>query len=273
MVEQLLAFSVLVLATGAPPAPAPPAKAKPALEPAKAISLLKGAEGSPAALAGTLRGLVLEALPATLYEASPGWGHTEWKPGPLKLKGKGIHAHLGRDYAFRNHGTWRHVRAVSPNLKDTLVLDVRNLQRPQPGRMTFALFISFDTHIDYREQKWSAGVRLRDRNVRARLRVKLNLVCETTFRLEAKGWLLPDAVFRFRVLASDLNYDNLVCEHIAGFGGTAARVVGELVLKGIRKWHPSLERNLLAKANAAIVKAGDSKEVRLSMGKLLNPKK
>jgi hypothetical protein len=273
MVSRLVCCSLLIWGAVVPLARAAPKNAKPSLDSAKALSLLKGAEGSPAALAGTLRGLILEAMPPTLYEASPGWGHTERKPDGFHWKGKGIHSHLERKYAFKNQGIWRRVRVTAPNLKDTLVLDLRDLKRPQPGRLTFSAFISFDAHVDFRQQKWVSGVRLSDRKVRARLRVKLNLDCETIFRLESKGWLLPDAVFRCRVLASRLSYDNLVCEHIAGFGGTTARVVGDLVVKAIRKWHPGLERKLVDRANAAIVKAGDSKEVRISMGKLLNPKK
>ena len=37
----------------------------------------------------------------------------------------------------------------------------------------------------------------------------------------------------------------------------------------MEQWRPSLERNLLEKADAAIVKAGDTQEVRLSVEKLL----
>jgi hypothetical protein len=38
-------------------------------------------------------------------------------------------------------------------------------------------------------------------------------------------------------------------------------------------WRPSLEHRLIDKANAAIVKAGDTKEVRLGIGKLFERKK
>ncbi len=37
----------------------------------------------------------------------------------------------------------------------------------------------------------------------------------------------------------------------------------------MKKFKPDLERDLLAKANAAIVKAADTKEVRVSLGGLL----
>jgi hypothetical protein len=41
----------------------------------------------------------------------------------------------------------------------------------------------------------------------------------------------------------------------------------------MKQWHPHVERDLLAKANAAIVKAADTREVRLSLGNLLKSKK
>src|SRR5262249_58693374 len=102
--------------------------------------------------------------------------------------------------------------------------------------------------------------------------VKVLLHCELIARLEDAGGFLPDAVFRLRVVRAQLSYDNLVVEHIAGVGGEFAQLLGDAVKGGLRQWHPSLESELLAPASAAIVKAGDSKEVRLSVSKLLNRK-
>jgi hypothetical protein len=36
----------------------------------------------------------------------------------------------------------------------------------------------------------------------------------------------------------------------------------------LTQWRPSIEKDALAKANAAIIKAGQHKEVRLSLAKL-----
>ena len=44
---------------------------------------------------------------------------------------------------------------------------------------------------------------------------------------------------------------------------------GELVLETVKQARPDLERDLLNKANAAIVKAADTKEVRVSLDALL----
>ena len=86
------------------------------------------------------------------------------------------------------------------------------------------------------------------------------------------GSLLPDAVIRVRVTEAELHYTDLVCEHTAGLDGDAAKKVGEAVLKFLKQAKPSLERDLLAKANAAIVKAADTREVRIELDKLLTGK-
>jgi hypothetical protein len=224
------------------------------------------------ALAGTFRALLVEHAPHVLYEAWPGWGETDRVARGLKWTGKHVPLRPHITYGDKNDGKWRHIRVTADNLADTLVFDIRRVRNPQPGRMTFDVFISFDARVLYEQQNWDAGVRLYSGEARARLRVKLLLRCEAVTRLETNGSLLPDAYFRLRVTRADLRYDNLVVEHVAGVGGEMAKVLGDAVKGGLDEWHPSLERDLLTRANAAIVQAGDTKEVRLSLVKLFNSK-
>ena len=102
--------------------------------------------------------------------------------------------------------------------------------------------------------------------------MRLTLDCEALTKFEKGKKILPDAVFRLRVVKSDLGYDNLVVEHTAGVGGEAAKVLGDAVIGGMRQWKPSLERNLRDRANAAIVKAADTKEVRVNLLDLFSSK-
>jgi hypothetical protein len=62
-------------------------------------------------------------------------------------------------------------------------------------------------------------------------------------------------------------------EHIAGVGGEAAKLLGDAARSSMKHWHPSFERRLIEKANEAVVKAGDTKEVRLGLTGLLGKKK
>jgi hypothetical protein len=246
------------LGRGDPPAIKP-------LTPGAALNLL--GSNTTAALAGNLRGYLLQALPDPLLEDRQHWGRQ--KPvREVKWRGQGLHVHAEVQEVPRNDGHWWKVLVTASNPADTLVLDLRDVQQPEPGRLTFTTFVSFDTHVEYDRQNWQEGRRLYSGSVRARMRVKLTMRCEATGRLEGKG-LLPEAVVRLRVVQADLGYDNFVVEHIAGVGGELAKILGDAARSGVRQWHPSLERNLLARANEAIAKAGDTKEVRIGLASLL----
>jgi hypothetical protein len=212
-------------------------------------------------LAGTLRGLLVQAMPATLYEASPNWGH---KAVPRLGK------NLGIKRGARNDGTWRKIRLSTRNLASTLVVELRDWKNADPERMTFHASLAFDAGVDFEQQIWQAGLRLYSGSLRARMRVHLNLDCEVLLKADTSKSLLPDIVFRLRVVKSDLKYDKLVVEHVAGIGGTGAKVLGDALHAYLQQRHPELERNLQDRANAAIVKAADTREVRLSLGSLLN---
>jgi hypothetical protein len=260
MVWRPLALSLVVLGTLAEVSladPAPPPPSRPALN-----------GQATAALAAQLRSLLLESLPDPLYQAAPGWGKTAPALTGVKLSGKDGRLRLKGKRAEKNQGTWRSVRVTGVNLPQTLFLDIRDLKQVQPGRSTFSVLLAFDARVDYHQQKWVKGVRVSADTVRARFRVRAILDCECSSRVESKGWF-PDVVFQLKVLRSDLHYDNVVCEHIDGFGGSTARLLGDFVLRVLHKRHPALERKLLAKANAAVVKAGSTREVRIGLGKLL----
>jgi hypothetical protein len=219
-------------------------------------------------LAEVLRGLLVQSMPATLYEASPNWGHTRQVANQLKWHG-------GRPKIYKtakNDGTWRKLRLSSRNLAQSLAVELKDLKYPDSDHMTFAAIMAFDAGVDFEQQNWEAGVRLYSGSLRARMRVYLNLQCEVLLKLEASKSSIPDLVFRLRVLKSDLRYDNVVVEHVAGIGGTGAKVLGDALQSHLKQWHPSVERDLLARANAAIVKAADTLEVRLSLGVIFKMK-
>jgi hypothetical protein len=216
-----------------------------------------------------LRELLVQFLPVTLYESSPGWGNGAQVPNGVKWPGHGLRRRPEVRYDLKQDGTWRHVRLTADNLAQSLIFSITDLKYTDDGRLTFATAAWFDVRVQFEQQQWKSGVRLYAAGARARFRVKLALACEATLRLEATGALLPDVVVRLRVTGSNVAYDHLVVEHLAGVGGTGARWLGELVRSTVHELRPSLERRLLDRANAAILKAGDSREVRLSVDSLL----
>jgi hypothetical protein len=218
-------------------------------------------------LAGSLRGLLLKHLPDPLYEAAPNWGHqAEGKRLIFRGKRREIHAEMVHEP--RNDGVWRKIRVEAVNPAESLVFDIREVQSPEPGRVNFRLFAAVDVLVNFHQQRWESGLKLLDAKARARARVKVTLDCEAVTKVET-GQLLPELVFQLKVAKADLRYDNLKFEHIAGIGGEAAQIIGEAAHAAVRQWRPSIERDLLAKANAAIVKAGAEREVRVSLAKLL----
>jgi hypothetical protein len=221
------------------------------------------------AFAGAMRGLLIRHLPQPLYEDSDNWGKTRPAISSIHWEGKGLKKRPVVYHREKKDGLWKKIVVTSDDLADTLIFDLRNLQQLGPGRMTFDLFMSLDVKVDYRRQRWESGLEISDLHARARLRLKFYLHCEATSRLEKNDSLIPDWVVRLRVLSANVKYDNFQLEHVAGIGGEAAQILGDVVEGAIKEWNPSLERKLLEKANAAIVKAGDTKEIRLSLMDLL----
>jgi hypothetical protein len=217
-------------------------------------------------LAGDLRGLLLQNLPQPLYQKENNWGHQEMVRR-RHVRGKLGDMRVEITHEPTNDGVWKRLRVDAINPSESLVLDLRDVVSPSPGRITFQVFAALDTYVTYTHQRWESGLKLFDASTRAKARVKVTLECEATTRLE-NGVLLPDLVIELKVTKADVQYDNLKFEHVAGVGGEAAQMIGELAHAALSQWRPSVEKDALAKANAAIVKAGQHKEVRLSLAKL-----
>ncbi|HEV2946016.1 MAG TPA: hypothetical protein VGX70_01485 [Gemmataceae bacterium] len=218
-------------------------------------------------LAANLRDLLIQEFPEPLFEDQKNWGRTASVVSGVVLKVKGLNIHPEVKRQEKNHGTWRKIRVTGLDLPKTLTFDIRDVRKLDQGRTQFNVAVTFNARMDGSQQNWSSGIKLYDASLRARFCVKLSLVCETTSRIEPiEGWLVPDFVFRLRVTQAKADYDHFVTDHIAGLGGEAAKLLGDALQKILR---PALEKKLLPKASAAIVKAADTKEIRVSWGSLM----
>jgi hypothetical protein len=222
--------------------------------------------GSPATLAANLRAYLVEQMPPVLHEDSQNWGAQKLVARGIEWKGKGIAPRAQKSH--KNHGVWRRVRVTAVQPRQSLQLDIRDVRQTTPESKTFTTFLALDTRVEAEQQNWRAGVRVLSGSFKARMRVKLTMQCEVMTRLEKTTGVLPDVVFRMRVLSAKLEYDHFVTEHVAGVGGEMAEWIGDAGLGLMKQIKPSLERNALQKAGAAIVRAADTKEVRLSLGSL-----
>lgn len=251
------------LAAGWPPN-AFPAEKNPE---AKSLApLLTG--GSTASLAGGLRGYLLQALPDPLHESNHNWGHQTRAAKGVKWTGHILPLRPEIVRGDKKQGDWYKIRITALNPANTLVVDLRDVRSPEPGRLQFTLFIALDARVDYHRQIWERGVKIWDHSIQARLRASVSLECEAATRLEANGSLVPDAVLRLEAKRADVHFDNVVVEHILGMGGDAAKTVGDTLKTSLHHLAPDFERDLLKRANAAAVKAAKTREVRLGLGQL-----
>lgn len=211
-------------------------------------------------LASALRGLLLTHLPTPLAHAEPNWG-------------KQVEAIVGKNRngspKMRNHGVWRKVRITAISPEKTLQLHIRNVQQLDDRRTVFDLVIELDAQFDLEQQIWERGIRVYAGSSQARAKVSAAVTCEVTTRVDSKKGLFPDLIFTVGVTKADLRYRDLDFVRIGRIGGDGADVIGHALHDTLTTLRPSLEKDLLAKANAAIVKAGQAKEVRLSLSKLI----
>lgn len=222
-------------------------------------------------VAHALRAELLQRLPEPLYEHGRQWGHTASTLTGIKFSGRGLHVRTRTTHGPRNQGTWQKLRLTLVQPAQTLRLQLTAPEVVEPGRVRFNVFLSAMVRAEYEQQNWQAGVRLYSGTAQARGNVRLQLGCEVTMRLEAGTAFLPDAVLTVRIVNSNVAIDQLVVEHIAGVGGDAARLLGDAALAAVRRRHPSLERNLLRRAEEAITRTCQGREVRLGLQTLLRP--
>jgi hypothetical protein len=212
---------------------------------------------APAGIAEVLRSFIIKSIPEPAYEASPGWGRT-------------ARSWLRFQHSPKKQGTWRHVRVSALDPAHSLTVDIRNIHPLGMDRTGFTVEIGCAGRIDFRQENWEAGVRVLSTSLRARFRGRAVLQCEWNIRVEPTALFVPEAVIAYRVTAADVQIDHVVVEHVLGVGGDAAKLLGETFVHTLGELHPSMERELLAKANAAIVRAGKIREIRLSLQQLLH---
>jgi hypothetical protein len=243
-----------------------------------ALALLLAAAGSAIAappapstaqLSAVVRDMVVRSLPDPVVSAEDNWNHTRLAMHKLSWRASDGTPRLKLEKSPKYHGHWKRVTVTAVDPAHTLQLALTDpVAAGPPDTVVFDACMLCPMKVRFEQQVWNNGLRVYSGETRARLTAALRLRCELTFRLEGKGFF-PEAVFRVRAVAAELNYTDLVVEHTAGIGGDGAKLVGELLVGTIRKVKPSLERDLLARANAAIVKHGDSKEVRLGFTQFL----
>lgn len=214
-------------------------------------------------LSKMLRPLLAQAMPKVLYEDEWDWGRQ--RPAP-KVQWRGLRSKVVRD--LRNDGTWRKIKVTAEELDKTLDFRLFGLRKLDSERQTFKCFVAFKVGVHFEQQIWENGWRLYGGSTKAHLQIMTLMDLENTIRTEPSKSFIPDVVFRLRVTDAKVWYKDLEFDKVAGIGGDVGEFLGDALHDALNRFRPSLEKNLLDKASAAIVKAADTKEVRLSLGSL-----
>jgi hypothetical protein len=225
-------------------------------------------------LSDTLQKLLLANLPDPLVQSNHHWGEQKEVTIGIKWEKKGViryRPQVMRD--VKNDGHWERVTVAAADPAKTLKLTVSNPRTPEAGKTLLDAVVQTDVKLKYEQQRWAMGKRVYAGETRATCTAAVVMQVEVTSRTEtAPGSLLPTLVLRVRVTEADLKYWDLECEHTLGLDGPAAKALGKAVYEVLKKVKPDMEKGLLEQANAAVVKAADTKEVKVELGHLFKKK-
>ena len=218
------------------------------------------------ALATLVRPIVLASLPDPLVTKERDWGRQVI--APVGVKWDRLKPTVQK--AVRNDGHWQRVTAAAIDPDASFELTISDLATPGPGKTTFTIHMAMNVRGEHEFQEWKNGVRVLANTTQARCRVGLRLDCACISRIGvAKGDLLPSAEVVVKVTRAECGYSDFVCEKVGKLHGKPAVLAGEAARACVRVIKPGLEAEILTKANAAILRAVESKPVRVELDKLL----
>ena len=224
------------------------------------------------ALATVLRDLLKKNLPDPLSKSNHNWGHQKGVTVTLHhLDGLRLWSESVQE--MRNDGHWQRTDIRIPD-RDKIALAVTELTHPEEGKMLVTVgAVAERVELQFEQQIWRNGLRLYAGETRGHCKGALTLKAEFTTKTEfKKGSLLPEITLKLQVTSAELFYEKLVVDHTAGLNGEAAKALGDLTIHIVKVIKPHLEKDLLEKAEAAIVKATHTKDLTITLDKLMKPK-
>lgn len=247
------------------PAPKVEPKAAPKAEPKKTDP------AEAAAMAKMLRDLVVKTAPDPLVKSSHNWGNQ--KVMAVRYR-EGFRQWTPPVAEQLNDGLWRKYSVRIPE-PDKLAVAVTELTHPEENKTLATVCVAcdrVDLHMEH--QLWRNGRRFYAGETDAHCKGALVIKAEVVTRSEPKkGSLFPDVTLVVTVTDAKLHYDDIVVDKTAGFEGATAQALGDAAIRALRSLAPDVERNLVEKANAAIVKAAGTREFKVGLDKVLGLKK
>jgi hypothetical protein len=217
------------------------------------------------ALTRILTDLFRRHLPDPLAQTSDNWGQQEEVRGNRR-RIKDWHI-VSEPYEYkRNQGLWRRLTLRVPD-RQCVHVGVRDIQFPRRGCLQGTILtVVEEMKLQLEQQHWCHGVRLYSCDIRAHCKVGLTLFAQVTSQqAHSPTALLPNYIFTVRVYQARLDYDRVVVDHIMGLDGQAAKIAGDTIREIVRRFKPDLEEQLRQRAEAAIVRVTDNRQLHLTL--------
>jgi hypothetical protein len=225
------------------------------------------------ALTKVLRELLKKNLPDPITKSNHNWGHQK-AVTTKTLHREGFKFWTEEAQEMKNDGTWRRADIRIPE-QDKIAVAVTELTHPEDGKMLVTVSaVAERVDLHFEQQIWTNGVRIYGGETRGHCKGALTLKAEVITKTEFKpGSFFPNISLKLQVTKAEVFYEKLVVDHTAGLNGEAAKAIGDLTIQIVKAIKPNLEKDLLEKADAAIVKAAQKKELTLTLDKLMASKK
>ncbi len=227
-------------------------------------------EAEAAAFAKTLRALMLTNFPNPLVQSNDGWGNQkEFVVGALMLRSpKKFGPEVPRQMV--NDGLWRRITVQGLKPADTLAVGIPELTKPTAETANLTLHVEMEIDFRVEHQLWKRGHQLYSGETRGHCKAGLMMKVEVTTKTEKlPGSFFPNVTLFIKVTDAKLFHDKITIDHTAGLDGEDAKNAGDFVLDMVKVVKPDLEKQLLDKANAAIMKSVGAKEIKLELDKIL----
>jgi hypothetical protein len=224
-----------------------------------------------AGIAKLMREQALQKMPDPLVTSNDGWGkQKEFVVGRVMLRNP---KKFGPDAPTElvNEGLWRRFTVTARDPDKTFAVGFSEMVRPAVDTLNVTLNVAMDINFRMEQQLWLRGRQLYSGETRGHCKSAVQLKAVVIHKTEFKpGSLLPEIALKITTTDAKIFYDGLTIDHTAGLDGEDAKKVGDLVIDLVKKVKPDLERQLLEKGNAAIVKAAGTKEIKLQLDKLMS---
>jgi hypothetical protein len=223
-----------------------------------------------AAITKLMREMLLQKMPDPLLKANDGWGkQKEFVVGKVMLRNPNKFPDAPRE--LFNDGIWRRFSVSARDPEKTLGIGITELTLPEPDKMVVTVHVVMDINFRMEQQLWKRGLQIYSGETRGHCKAGLELKATVNHKTEYKpGSFLPEVALKITTTDAKLFYEKLTIDHTAGLNGEDAKAVGDFVIDTIKSTMPELEKQLLEKGNAAILKAAGTKEFRVQLDKLMS---